>query len=70
MVDTDGGGEFAGAFDRLLNKNIAHRLKTKHGANQLAVVDRKIQQLKTLIVNEIIENAKQGEPLPIWNIFF
>ena len=70
MVDTDGGNEWAGAFDRLLkSKIIAHRLKTKHGTNQLAVVDRKNQQLKTLIVNEMIENSKQGEPLPIWNIF-
>ena len=61
MVDTDGGGEFKGAFDRLLNsKNIAHRLKTKHGKNNIAIVDRKIQMLKTLIVNEMIENSKQG----------
>ena len=23
--------------------------------------------LKTLIVNEMIENSKQGDPLPVWN---
>ena len=68
MVDTNGGGEFQGAFDRLLRaKGIAHRLKTKHGTNNIAIVDRKIQMLKTLIVNEMIENSKQGDPLPVWN---
>ena len=70
LVDTDGGGEFAGAFDRLLKaKEIAHRVKTKHQTNALAVVDRRIQMLKTLLVNEMIENSKQGDPLPLWNTF-
>ena len=55
--------------DKLKAKEIAHRLKTKHGTNHLAVVDRKIQQLKTLLVNEMIENSKQGDPLPVWNTF-
>ena len=68
MVDTDGGGEFKGAFERLLkSKGIAHRHKTKHGTNNIAIADRKVQMLKTLIVNEMIENSKQGDPLPVWN---
>ena len=70
LVDTDGGGEWKDEFEKLLKeKGIAHRVKSKHGTNALAVVDRKIQQLKTLIGNEIIENSKQGDPLPVWNTF-
>ena len=70
LVDTDGGREWEGNFQALLReKGIAHRVKSKHGTNALAVVDRKIQQLKTLIVNEMIENSKQGDPLPVWNTF-
>ena len=26
-------------------------------------------RLKTLLVNEMIENSKQGDPLPVWNTF-
>ena len=70
LVDTDGGREWEGSFQALLReKGIAHRVESKHGTNHLAVVDRKIQQLKTLIVNEMIENSKQGDPLPVWNTF-
>ena len=46
-MDSDGGAEFAGIFDKLLvEKGIAHRTKNPKQINSLAVVDTTIKKLK------------------------
>jgi len=60
ILDTDGGPEFKGAFkDFLRTARIQHRVKDPKDTNALAVVDRKIQQIKTAISQRWIEEGEK-----------
>jgi len=57
-VDSDGGAEFTGLFDALLEeKGIAHRTKNPKQINAIAVVDGVVKKLKDTIRQEM---AKEG----------
>jgi len=57
-VDSDGGAEFTGAFDALLEeKGIAHRTKNPKQINAIAVVDSAIKKLKDTIRQEMAEEG-------------
>ena len=58
ILDTDGGPEFNGAAfkDFLREAGIQHRVKDPKDTNALAVVDRKIQQIKKAISSMQMEN--------------
>ena len=61
ILDTDGGPEFKGEFQAFLRNvegnEIEHRVKDPKDTNALAVVDRKIQQIKTAISERMIEEG-------------
>ena len=60
ILDTDGGPEFKGVFkDFLQTAQIQHRVKDPKDTNALAVVDRKIQQIKTAISQRWIEEGEK-----------
>ena len=60
MLDTDGGPEWKGEFHAMLERNgVAHRLKAPADTNALAVVDRKIQQIKTAISGRMMEEGEE-----------
>jgi hypothetical protein len=55
-VDSDGGAEFSGIFDKfLLDKGIAHRMKNPKQVNALAIVDSTIKKLKDTMKQEMAE---------------
>jgi hypothetical protein len=55
-VDSDGGAEFSGVFDKLMvEKGIAHRTKNPKQVNSLAIVDATIKKLKDTIKQEMAE---------------
>ena len=55
-VDSDGGAEFGGVFDKLLlERGIAHRTKNPKQVNSLAVVDATIKKLKDTLKQEMAE---------------
>ena len=57
-VDSDGGAEFTGPFDKLLlEKGIAHRTKNTKQINSLAVVDAAIKKLKDTMKQEMAESG-------------
>ena len=56
VCDSDEGGEFQGVFSDYLKENhIEHRLKSPHDVNSIALVDRKIGQLKKSISGAMME---------------
>jgi len=58
-VDSDGGAEFGGAFDEMLEKHgIAHRTKRAGHTNALAVVDATIRRIKEILRQEMVEDGK------------
>ena len=57
-VDSDHGQEWGGAFQKLLDKhNIGHREKDPKQINALAVTDRAISTLKSIMAKGMTENA-------------
>jgi hypothetical protein len=57
-VDSDGGAEFKGPFEGLLDdKGIAHRTKNTKQLNALAVVDAAIKKLKDTLKQEMTEGG-------------
>ena len=64
MVDTDGGPEWKGSFKEMLEKrSIVHRIKSPQDSNALAVVDRKIQQIKVAISGRQMEKDEDWKLL-------
>ena len=57
-VDSDGGAEFSGLFNGLLeDKGIAHRTKNAKQINSLAVVDAAIKKMKDTLKQEMTEGG-------------
>ena len=57
-VDSDGGAEFGGVFDDMLDKQgIAHRTKRTGHTNALAVVDATIKRIKETLRQEMAEDG-------------